>query len=116
MGRLLLVGIALAVSLLLPIGVSAQQAPTAPPQAQPTTDGVNTGKLVAIGVGVIAGVAVAEALGVVDTASLLGGVVGGYLAAWWYESSNKSMNTRVSVRQPTAASATWRAERLALVQ
>ncbi len=114
MGKLLL-GIALAVSLLLPIGASAQQAPTAP--SQPATDGVNTGKLVAIGVGVIAGVAVAEALGVVDTASLLGGVVGGYLAAWWYDSSNKSMNTRVSVRQPTAASATWRAERpLVLVQ
>jgi hypothetical protein len=108
----LLLAIAMAASLLLPFGASAQQAP--PPQSQPVLDGGNAGKLLAIGVGVIAGVAVAEAIGVVDTASLLGGVVGGYLAAWWYDSSSDGGRMRANVRQPTAASAVWRLEQLAL--
>jgi hypothetical protein len=109
----LLFAVAIAVSLLLPFDASAQQAPP-PSQSQPALESGSTGRLVAIGVGVIAGVAVAEAIGVVDTASLLGGVVGGYLAAWWYDSSNDGGRMRTNVRQPTAASAVWRSETLAL--
>jgi len=109
----LLLGMAIAVSLLLPFGASAQQA-SPPGQTPPTIEGVNTGKLLAIGVGVVAGIAVAEAIGVVDTASLLGGVVGGYLAAWWYDSSNDGGRLRANVRQPAAALAVWRSERLAM--
>jgi hypothetical protein len=111
--RRLLLGIAMAVCFLMPFTVSAQQA-SPPSQAQPALEGSNTGKLVAIGVGVIAGVAVAETLGVVDTASLLGGVVGGYLAAWWYDSSSEGGRMRSNMRQPTAASAMWRPSQLAL--
>jgi hypothetical protein len=115
MGRLLL-GIALAAFLLVPFGASAQQAPTPPSQSQPVADGANTGKLVAIGVGVIGGVAVAEALGVVNVVTLIGGVAGGYLVAWWYDSANDPAHMRMSGRQATAALATWPLERLALAQ
>lgn len=110
-----LLGVALAASFLLSFGASAQPAAPPPPsQSQPAADGGGGGKLVAIGVGVIAGVAVAEAVGVVDTASLLGGVVGGYLAAWWYDSLSDAARMRSNMRQPTAASAAWRPEQLAL--
>jgi hypothetical protein len=108
----LLLAIAVAVSLLLPFCASAQQAP--PAQSQPAPEGGTPGKLLAIGIGIVAGVAVAEAIGVVDTASLLGGVVGGYLAAWWYDSWSDGGRIPASVRQPTAASAVWRSEQLAL--
>ena len=109
----LLLAIAVAVSLLLPYGASAQLAPPTA-QSQPAPESGNAGKLLAIAIGIVAGVAVAEAIGVVDTASLLGGVVGGYLAAWWYDSSSDGGRMPASVRQPTAASAVWRSEQLAL--
>jgi hypothetical protein len=115
MFRKLLIGVALALLVLLPVTASAQpKPPAAPPaQAQATGDGLNLDKIVAVGVGVLVGVLAGEALGGADAITLLAGVAGGYVGAWWYDSGDR---VRASLRQPTAVAAAWRPSELALAR
>ena len=111
--RSLLIGVALALLVLLPVGASAQPKPPAPPAQAQTADGVNLDKIVAVGVGVLVGVLAAEALGGADALTLLAGVAGGYVGAWWYDSGDR---VRANLRQPTAVAAAWQPGELALAR
>jgi hypothetical protein len=111
--RRLLIGVALALLVLLPVGASAQPKPPAPPAQAQTADGVNLDKIVAVGVGVLVGVLAAEALGGADALTLLAGVAGGYVGAWWYDSGDR---VRANLRQPTAVAAAWQPGELALAR
>ncbi len=111
--RRLLIGIALALLVLLPVGASAQPKPPAPPAQAQTVDGINLDKIVAVGVGVLVGVLAAEALGGADALTLLAGVAGGYVGAWWYDSGDR---VRANLRQPTAVAAAWQPGELALAR
>lgn len=114
MVRRFVIGVALALLVLLPVGASAQPKPPAAPPAQAqTADGPNLDKIVAIGVGVLVGVLAGEALGGADAITLLAGVAGGYVGAWWYDSGDR---VRANLRQPTAVAATWRPSELALAR
>jgi hypothetical protein len=114
MVRRLLIGVALALLVFLPINASAQPKPPAPPaQTQATSDGPGLDKIVAIGVGVLVGVLAGEALGGADALSLLAGIAGGYVGAWWYESGDR---VRANLRQPTAVAAAWRPSELTLAR
>jgi hypothetical protein len=112
MVRRLLIGVALALLVFLPVNASAQPKPPSPP-AQITLDGPGLDKVVAIGVGVLVGVLAAEALGGADALTLLAGVAGGYVGAWWYESGDR---VRANLRQPTAVAAAWLPSELALAR
>lgn len=94
------VAIALSLLVLVSTGAVAQQ-PTPAPQATPL-ENVNTGKVVAVGVGALLGIVAAEALVVGDAAAIIGGVAGGLVGAWWYNSGGDSASPRGSVK-PTAA-------------
>jgi hypothetical protein len=110
--RMLFLSVALALLVLLPVDASAQPKPPAPPAAPlMTSDAPNLEKLLAIGVGVLAGVVAVETFGGADAMTLLAGVAGGYLAAWWYESG-----ARATLRQPTAVTAAWIPGDLALAR
>jgi hypothetical protein len=114
MFRRLLIGVALALLVLLPVTASAQPKPPAPPaQTQVAVDGLPLDKIVAIGVGVLAGVLAAEAIGGADALTLIAGVAGGYVGSWWYDSG---ANVRASLRQPTAVAAAWQPSELALAR
>jgi hypothetical protein len=105
--------VALAFLVLPALDASAQQKTPAPPaQAQPADNGLTTERLTAIGVGVLAGVVLGEVIGGSEILKLVGGVAGGYVGAWWYDSNDS--RTRAGLRQPTVAA--WRPERLAFAQ
>jgi len=110
----LFLAIALAFLVLPALDASAQQKTPAPPaQSQPAADnGLTTERLTAIGVGVLAGVVLGEVIGGSEVLKLVGGVAGGYVGAWWYDSNDS--RARAGLRQPTAAA--WRPERLAFAQ
>lgn len=84
---------------MLPLAASAQQGAPAV-TVKPGEMTVNVGKVVAIGVGVVLGAVVAEAVFVGDLATLAGGIAGGFLGAWWYDSHGDSMS-RVAMRPAT---------------
>ena len=95
--------IALSLLALTSFGAAAQQpAPPAAPSTPAPTDSVKTGKVVAIGIGALLGIVAAEAVVVGDAAAIVGGVAGGVIGAWWYNSSGDSASPRGNVR-PTAA-------------
>jgi hypothetical protein len=87
---------------MLPIAASAQ--PGAPAvDVRPNETVVNVGKVAAIGVGVILGAVVMEALFAADLATLAGGIAGGVLGAWWYDGHGDT-TARVSIK-PTSFTA-----------
>src|SRR5437763_17019825 len=108
MVRRLVIGVALALLVLLPVTASAQPkppaSPTPPAQTQAASEGPGLDKIVAIGVGVLVGVLAGEALGGADALTLLAGVTGDNVGAWWYDSRN---HMRVNHRQPKAVAAAW---------
>jgi hypothetical protein len=114
MVRRLVIGVALALFVLLPVTASAQPKPPAPPaQTQGTGDALALDKIVAIGVGVLVGVLAAESIGGADALTLIAGVAGGYIGAWWYDSGAV---VRANLRQPTAVAAVWQPSELALAR
>jgi hypothetical protein len=115
MRNLILVG-AFALLLLSPLTAAAQQkAAPAAPAIPPTIEGVPTAKVLAIGVGVLAGAVAVEAIVGGEVVAVVGGVAGGLLAAWWYDHSNGG-TARAALREPAGAPALARAERLALAR
>ncbi|MSO65857.1 MAG: hypothetical protein EXQ85_08700 [Alphaproteobacteria bacterium] len=86
MRNLIFVGL-LAGCLALPIPALAQ---TAAPDANPTASlfGMSAEEAATIGAGVIVGAIVLHFVVPGDFAYLVGGVAGGYLAAWWYRHRN----------------------------
>jgi hypothetical protein len=115
MRNLMLVG-AFALLLLSPLTAAAQQkAAPAAPAVPSTIEGVPTSKVLAIGLGVLAGAVVVEALTGGEVIALVGGAAGGLLAAWWYDHSNGG-STRAAMREPAGAPALASAERLALAR
>lgn len=85
---------------MLPFSAMAQQR-TPAPQPQPQQqgiDGISTGKLIAIGGGAVIGAVLLESVVVGDAAALAGGVIGGFVGAWWYDSRGE-MSQRASLRQ-----------------
>jgi hypothetical protein len=110
-------GGALALALMAPAAVSAQQRtpqPSQPPQA--ASEGVSTAKVLAIGTGAVLGVIAAQAIVIGDGVALVGGVVGGVAAAWWYDSASESGPTRASLRQPAALPTSASGDRVALAE
>jgi hypothetical protein len=114
MRYLILVG-AFALLVLSPLTASAQQKAVQTPTIPPTIEGVPTNKVLAIGVGVLAGAVVGDVLIGSDIIAVLGGAAGGFIAAWWYENSNGSA-TKAAMREPAGAPMLARAERLALAR
>jgi hypothetical protein len=101
---------------LMPFTASAQQRPAQAPSAPALTiEGISSAKILAIGIGAVLGVVAAEAVLAGDTVGLLGGVAGGVLAAWWYDSASTGPS-RAALRQPVIAPIPARAESLALAR
>ena len=112
MRNLFLVG-AFALLVLSPLTAAAQQKAAVPtPTLPPTIEGVPTAKVLAIGVGAVAGAVVVEAIAGGEVFAVIGGAAGGLIAAWWYDSSNGNL-TRASLREPAGMPVPARAERLA---
>jgi hypothetical protein len=110
MRNLVVVG-ALALLLLSPLTAAAQQraAPVQPVQPAPPAASaaaeVSSGKVLAIGVGALLGVVAANALVAGEGVTLVGGVAGGLIAAWWYENPSSgptraAMHARVEEAEP----------------
>ena len=110
MRNLIVVG-ALALLVLSPLPVAAQQraaptptapAPTAPTSvAQTTVEGYPLNKVLAIGVGALVGaVAVQAIVGGEVVVALVGGAAGGLVGAWWYDNGSS-----VRVAMPSLPSA-----------
>jgi energy-converting hydrogenase Eha subunit A len=109
--RNLILVAALVLFAMAPLPAAAQQKPA---QTLPATvEGIPTAKIVAIGLGVVVGAVAAEALIVGDGVALLGGALGGVLAAWWYEGASAGAS-RAALRQPVGTPVPVRAEQLAL--
>ena len=102
--------LALVLVITLPIAASAQQRAPAP-QPQQQDQGVPAGKILAIGIGVVLGAVVLDSLLVAEAAPLVGGIVGGFVGAWWYNTSGDTM-PRVSIRHPGYTPAAVRQVRL----
>ena len=110
--------IALCLLVLLPFGAVAQQPAPAPAPAKPAApvEGVNTGKVVAIGVGALLGIVAAEAVIVGDAAAIVGGVAGGAVGAWWYNSSSETAQAKANIRPTAAREAAYHGEMLVLAR
>jgi hypothetical protein len=108
MRNLILVA-ALVLFAMAPLPVAAQQKPALPA----TVEGVPTAKIIAIGVGVVLGAVAAEAVIAGDGVALLGGALGGVVAAWWYDGASAGPS-RAALRQPVGTPVPVRAEQLAL--
>jgi hypothetical protein len=114
--RNLMLAVVLALLTLTPFTASAQQRPAQAPTAPALTiEGISSAKILAIGIGAVLGVVAAEAVLAGDTVGLLGGVAGGILAAWWYDSASGGPS-RAALRQPAVAPIPARAESLALAR
>ena len=90
---------------MLPLAASAQPRPPMPPAAPAPVSGevtVNLTKIVAIGAGVVIGAVVLEALAAGDAAVLAGGIIGGFVGAWWYDNNQGDGMSRMVMRQPAA--------------
>jgi energy-converting hydrogenase Eha subunit A len=110
MRNLILVA-ALVLFAVAPMPAAAQQKPI---QALPATvEGIPTAKIVAIGLGAVFGAVVADAVIAGDGVALLGGALGGVLAAWWYEGASAGAS-RAALRQPIGTPVPVSAEQLAL--
>jgi hypothetical protein len=114
--RNLMLAVVLVLSALVPLSASAQQKPVQAPSA-PTlsVEGLSSAKILAIGIGAVLGVVAAEAVLAGDTVGLLGGVAGGVLAAWWYDSASGSPS-RAALRQPAVSPIPARDEHFALAR
>jgi len=114
--RNLMLAVVLVLSALVPLSASAQQKPVQAPSA-PTlsVEGISSAKILAIGIGAVLGVVAAEAVLAGDTVGLLGGVAGGVLAAWWYDSAGGSPS-RAALRQPAVSPIPARDEHFALAR
>jgi uncharacterized membrane protein YebE (DUF533 family) len=117
MRNLVLAG-AFALLVLSPLTAAAQQrpgpgpAPVAPPAA---AEGVSTAKMLSIGIGALLGAVAAQAIVAGEGVTMVGGVGGGLLAAWWYENSN-SGPTRAAMHARAEVPEGARAERLAMAR
>lgn len=80
--RTLLLASLLVLLFLGPQGALAEP-PAAPLQNAPE---IGTAKVLAIGIGAILGAVAAQAIVVGDGVALVGGIAGGVIAAWWYQS------------------------------
>ena len=114
--RNLMLAVVLVLSALVPLSASAQQRPAQAPSA-PTlsVEGISSAKILAIGIGAVLGVVAVEAILAGDTVGLLGGVAGGVLAAWWYDSASGSPS-RAALRQPAVSPIPARDEHFALAR
>jgi hypothetical protein len=101
--------VALSFLMLVSFGAAAQQ-----PAPSPVPD--KTGKIVAIGVGALIGIVAAEAIVVGDAAAIVGGVAGGVIAAWWYESAGDTSSPRGNVKPTAARQAAYHGETLVLTR
>jgi hypothetical protein len=102
--RKLLLASVLVLLFLVPHGASAQSAAAPPAQNAPE---IGTAKVLAIGIGAILGAAAAQAIVVGDGVALVGGIAGGVIAAWWYQSEEggKPAGLRQSLYQPQPSQA-----------
>src|SRR5437762_10600636 len=101
--RKLMLAVVLVLFGLMPFTASAQQRPAqAPTLPTISTEGIPTAKIVAIGIGAVLGAVAAEAILAGDAVGLLGGAVGGVLAAWWYDNASGGPS-RAVLRQPAVA-------------
>ena len=112
MRNLILVG-ALALLVLSPWPVAAQQMAAPTPVAQTTIQGFPLNQLLAISVGAVLGAAAAEAIIGGQVVAFVGGVAGGLAGAWWYDNDG---SVRAAMREPAGAPALAHAERLALAR
>jgi predicted MFS family arabinose efflux permease len=94
MQKLLLV-LLLAATLLAPAVAFAQPVPPAAPAPDTRTHVyvIRPVQVLAVGAGAVAGAMVLEALGAADVGYLVGAVVGGYLAAIWYDDLKFEIHT-----------------------
>jgi hypothetical protein len=95
MRKLLVAGI-VATTLLGPAAVHAQPVPpgtSATAAANGHVYSIRPVQILAIGAGAVVGAVVVEALGSADLGYLVGGVVGGYLAAIWYDDLKFEIHT-----------------------
>jgi predicted MFS family arabinose efflux permease len=94
MQKLLLV-LLLAATLFAPAAASAQPVPPAAPAPDTKTHVyvVRPIQVLAIGAGAVVGAAVLETLGTAEVGYLVGAVVGGYLAAIWYDDLKFEIHT-----------------------
>ena len=115
--RNLMLAVVLVLSALVPLSASAQQRPAQAAPSAPTlsVEGLSSAKILAIGIGAVLGVVAAEAVLAGDTVGLLGGVAGGVLAAWWYDSASGSPS-RAALRQPAVSPIPARDEHFALAR
>lgn len=67
----------------------AQAQENTPPPAAVAEGGINGKRLLAIGVGVIAGSFLVESLIAGQASSIIGGVGGGLIAGWWYNQTQE---------------------------
>ena len=109
--------VALGLTALLPFAALAQPksappAPPAPPTQMMQMDGVKAGKVAAIGVGALLGVIAAEAVVVGDAAAIVGGVGGGIIGAWWYDSSGDTAKAPTKIKASVVREAAYRDEAL----
>jgi hypothetical protein len=111
MRNLMLVA-ALALLVLSPLAATAQPKATPAPAAPSTAQGVSSNRLLAIGIGALLGVAAGQAIVAGEGITLVGGVAGGLLAAWWYEVGS-GIPTRAAMRAAPGAPAFASAQRLA---
>lgn len=87
-----------------PIAARAEQQLMVPVQqrvqATPASDTLDSNKLLAIGIGVVVGYALASTVWTIQGTTLLGAVAGGLLGNWWYE--NRSADI-VPLDKPSGA-------------
>ena len=114
--RNLMLAVVLVLSAMVPLSASAQQRPAqAPSTPTLSVEGISSAKILAIGIGAVLGVVAVEAILAGDTVGLLGGVAGGVLAAWWYDSASGSPS-RAALRQPAVSPIPARDEHFALAR
>lgn len=109
--RNLILGAVLVLLAIAPLPAAAQQKPIQAPVA--TVEGISTAKVLAIGIGAVLGAVAADAVIAGDGVALLGGALGGVLAAWWYEGASGGAS-RAALRQPVGTPVPVNAEQLAM--
>src|SRR5690242_20991998 len=114
MRNLFLAG-AIALLALSPLTATAQPKSAPAPTPPAVTEGVSSAKVLAIGIGALLGAVAGQAIVVGDGVTLVGGVAGGLLAAWWYDSAGGSP-TRAAMRDTVAGPSLARAERVVSIR